>query len=65
MDHITDYRYVLGGYFIQLAYEKGGADMVKLLLSSGSSDEEFYSALESILGIKKDTLNEYIRTNLN
>jgi hypothetical protein len=65
MDHLTDYRYVLGGYFIQLAYEKGGANTVKTLLSSGSSDEEFYKALESILGIKKDTLNEYIRTNLN
>ncbi len=65
MDYITDYRYVLGGYFIQLAYENGGANMVKQLLSSGSSDEEFYKALESILGIKKDSLNEYIRTNLN
>jgi hypothetical protein len=65
VDYLTGYRYVLGGYFIQLAYEKGGADMVKKLLSSGSSDEDFYKALETFLGIKKYSLNEYIRTNLN
>jgi hypothetical protein len=65
VDYLTGYRYVLGGYFIQLAYEKGGADMVKQLLSSGSSDEDFYKALETFLGIKKYSLNEYIRTNLN
>jgi hypothetical protein len=65
IDNLTDCRYVFGGYFIQLAYEKGGADMVKQLLSFGSSDEEFYKALETILGIKKNLLNEYIRINLN
>ncbi len=65
MDDITGFRYVLGGLFIKMAYEKGGAEDVKQLLSFGNSNEEFYLALETVLGIKKDSLNKYIRTNLN
>ena len=65
MDNLTGFKYVLGGYFIQLAYEKGGANLVKQLLSAGSTNDDFYQSLESILKIKKDGLNEYIRKNLN
>jgi len=65
MDNLTGFKYVFGGYFIQLAYEKGGANLVKQLLSAGSTNDDFYQSLESILKIKKDGLNEYIRKNLN
>ena len=65
MDNLTGYKYVLGGYFVKLAYEKGGPDLVKQLLESGNSEENFYFALESILGIKKGSLNSTIRSNLN
>jgi hypothetical protein len=65
VDYLTAYPYVLGGFFIQQAYEKGGAQLVKQLLSYGSSDEDFYNAIETVLGIKQYTLNEYIRKNLN
>ncbi|RYM31332.1 hypothetical protein ERX46_16755 [Brumimicrobium glaciale] len=65
MDYISGYKYVLGGFFIQIAYEQGGSEKVKQLLNSGSSDEDFYLALESVLGIKQSSLNEYIREYFN
>ena len=64
LDYITGYKYALGGFFIQEAYEKGGSEMVKQLLNSGNSDVEFYGALETVLGIKRSSLNDYIRENL-
>lgn len=64
MDEFTGYKYVHGGYFIELAYEKGGAQKVKEVLSFGNSKAEFYSALEKVLGIQKEDLNAFVRENL-
>jgi hypothetical protein len=64
MDVITGYRYVLGGYIIQLAYEKGGIKLVKKIMETGESDLELYTAIEDLLGINRNDLNEYIRKDL-
>lgn len=64
MDDFTDFRYVIGGLFIKIAYEKGGTEMVKQLMASENSDFGFYKTIESTLGVKKESINEYIRDYL-
>ncbi|SDS27100.1 hypothetical protein SAMN04487764_1833 [Gillisia sp. Hel1_33_143] len=63
-DQYTDYHYALGSFLIKKIYEKGGWKMIKEMMNSGTSNEEFYAALENCLGIAKSDLNEYIRENL-
>ena len=65
MDHITGYKYALGGLFVKIAFEQGGVNKVRLLLDSGNSNEDFFLALETVLGIKRNSLNSYIRKYLN
>lgn len=64
IDAITDYRYVLGGFLVQYAYEKGGYPLIRRLLESGSSDEQFYKALTDHLGLERSSLNTWIRSEL-
>ncbi|MBT3208829.1 MAG: hypothetical protein HN704_04270 [Bacteroidetes bacterium] len=64
LDQYTDYRYVLGGFIISMAYEKGGFELIKILMNAGKTDEDFYSAIENYLEIRKENLNQYIRTAL-
>ncbi len=64
MDMTTGYQYALGGYIIKLAYDKGGADLVRKIMESGKSDLEFYAAIEKYLGIKRNELNDFLRKNL-
>lgn len=64
IDAITDYRYVLGGFLINYAYERGGYALVIKLLESGSSDEQFYQALKNHMGLDRQKLNTFIRTEL-
>ena len=61
IDDISGYQYVIGGLFVKLAYEKGGAESVKRLMTFGVSDTEFYLALETVLGIKKEGINQFFR----
>jgi hypothetical protein len=61
IDDISGYQYVVGGLFVKLAYEKGGAESVKRLMTFGGSDTEFYQALEAVLGIKKEGVNQLFR----
>ncbi len=65
MDHVTGYKYALGGLFVKIAFEQGGVNKVRLLLDSGNSNEDFFLALETVLGIKRNSLNSYIRKYLN
>lgn len=64
MDDFTDFRYVIGGLFIKIAYEKGGTEMVKQIMTSENSDVGFYKTIESTLGVKKESINQYIRDYL-
>lgn len=63
-DQYTDYHYALGSFLIEKIHEKGGWKMIKEMMNSGITNEEFYVALENCLGIAKSDLNEYIRQNL-
>ena len=59
IDDISDFRYVIGGLFVKLAYEKGGAEAVKRLMTFEDNDTGFYKALEMVLGIKKEGINQF------
>ncbi len=64
LDGSTGFKYALGGFLIQYAKEKGGFDLIKKLLLSGETDEQFYEALKNLLGIAPDQINNFIRTEL-
>jgi len=64
LDSYTSYQYVLGGYLIKKAHEKGGIELIKKMLNAGRTKEEFYNAIETHLGVKKTDLNGTIREDL-
>lgn len=64
LDDETSYNYVLGGYIIRLAMEKGGVALVKQLLTEVKTDKDLYAALETHLGMPQQTLNTALREKL-
>lgn len=64
LDSETAYHYVLGGLIVQKIWEKGGWSLVKELMNSGSRDEDYYRAIEELLGVPQTKLNDYIRAQL-
>lgn len=64
IDKYTDYRYVLGGIIVKKIYEKGGWNSIIAFMKTGKSDENYYKAIETYLGVKKKDLNTYLRKEL-
>ena len=64
LDEYTDYHYGLGSLIVKKIYEKGGWDLVKEFMTSGDSKENYYSAVEKLLGVPQQNLNEYLREPL-
>lgn len=64
IDEYTDYRYVLGGLIVKKIYEKGGWNLIKKFMNTGKSNENYYEAIETYLGVKKKDLNIYLRKQL-
>jgi len=60
----TNYKFTLGGLICKLAYEKEGVSAIKVLLSSGRTDEELYKTVEKVLGVKRKDLNRYLRSEI-
>ena len=65
IDDISGFQYVFGGLFVKLAYEKGGAESVKRLMTFEDNDTGFYQALEMVLGIKKEGINQFFKAYFN
>jgi hypothetical protein len=63
-DSSTDPKYVFGGLLCRLALEKGGLPALKRLFSFGTEDDDFYNAVQTVLGIKQQDLNGFIRKEL-
>jgi hypothetical protein len=63
-DSYTDPKYVFGGLLCRLALENGGLATLKRLLSFGMEDKDFYNAVQTVLGIKQQNLNQVIRKEL-
>ena len=64
IDDFTGYNYSIGGLFCKIIYEKEGIDGVFKLLRAGSTDEDFYKAIEENFGVKRENLNSYLRTEI-
>ncbi len=63
-DSYTDPKYVFGGLLCELTLEKGGLSALKRLFSFGAKDKDFYYAIEAVLGVKQQKLNQFIRKEL-
>jgi len=64
LDDETGFRYVIGGLFVKIAYENGGAHRVLNLMSKGLSDEDFVKTLEETFNIKGSQIDSFFKKNL-
>lgn len=64
LDGETAYHYVLGGLIAKKILDKGGWSLLKEFMSSGKTDQDYYSAIEKHLGVNKSELNDYVREQL-
>ena len=64
LDQYTDYRYVLGGYIIEKAFNKGGFEYLNQILSKTKSDDDFYETVAEVLEIERNEINSFIREDL-
>lgn len=65
IDNITSYHYVIGGLIAKKIFEKGGWKLLIQLLNSGKTNTDYYKAINTYLGIKKENLNIYLRQQLD
>lgn len=61
----TSYKYAVSGLICKLIYQKYGTKGLCELLNFGASDYDFYASIQSILGIKKENLNIFLRTEIS
>jgi hypothetical protein len=56
--------YTLGGVLCFSAYQRGGAEAVRLLLSCGSNDAELYTCIRTLLGVSKHQVADFLRREM-
>ena len=56
--------YTTGAVLCKMAWQKGGAESVKTLLSGGYQNEELYQTLESVLGVTRDNITQVLRAKV-
>jgi hypothetical protein len=64
IDEETNPQYVIGAIICDIAFEKGGINMLKQFLSKSKNEEEFLSFIEKELKVKKGDLNKIIRQKI-
>ena len=57
----TNLDYAVGGLICKLAHENGGMPALRELLTAGKSEDDFYRAVETVLGVKKEGFDDLIR----
>lgn len=62
LDEYTSPHYIIAAIFCHEAIEKGGINKLKKLFSYGN--ENSYKAIEKEFGIKRSSLNEYLRQKI-
>lgn len=63
-EYMTEYNYAIGGLICKRIYESKGMDGLFDLLKSGSTDEDFYKAIEKHFGVKRADFGTFIRNEL-
>lgn len=64
VDDWADFRYVIGGLFCQIIYEKEGMKGIYKLLNTPNDEVEFYNTIKKYFGVNQDELHGYILTKL-
>ncbi len=64
MNDVMDATGVWGGIVCRAAQQKGGAEAVRALFTFSDTDEGFFQALETVLGIKRTNVNDWLRARL-
>jgi hypothetical protein len=65
LDETTNFMYIIMGTICELAYKKGGINLVKKMIFEAQNDDKMYKVIENNLGIKRNEINEYLRAYLN
>lgn len=65
LDEFTSPHYVIAAIFCHEAIEKGGIDKLKKLFSYGNENVDSYKAIEKEFGIKRNSLNNYLRQKIS
>lgn len=60
----TDFAYEIGGLICKLVYEYEGIKGLFDLLQIGSSDENFYNAVQKHFKVKKEDFGKFIKNEL-
>lgn len=63
-EHKSDLRYVIGGLLMRNIYQKEGVKGLIESLGYGTSDADFFRLLQDKLGVKKDDLDQYIKSEM-
>src|SRR5690554_6858877 len=64
LDEYTSYHYALGGLIVKKVFDKGGWNLLKEFMKTGTKDKDYYQAIETFLGIQQKDLNKYLRKEL-
>lgn len=60
-EHMTDFRYVIGGLICQAIDEKSGVRGLISALETGTSNQEFFRLIKVKLGVERKDFENYIR----
>lgn len=63
-EYMTEYNYAIGGLICKRIYESRGMEGLFDLLKSGTTDDDFYKAIEKHFGVKKADFGTFIRNEL-
>ena len=63
-DVYSNYGYDIQMVICEMLYKKGGMDLVKRMLFETPNDKALYDSTERLLGIKREQVNQTIRTYL-
>ena len=65
-DGVTNFTYIINAVLCDMAFRKGGYDLVKKILADKADNvDEYYQVVEKQLGIKREDVNKTIRGFIN
>ena len=65
-DGATNFTYIINAVICDMAFRKGGYDLVKKVLAAKADNvDEYYQVIEKHLGIKREDVNKTIREFVN
>ncbi len=63
-EHITSFKYVIGGFLCKKIFEKEGMTGIFEALKAGRTKENFYQLIQNKLGVSQTELGDYIKLEI-